>query len=149
MSDEHGIVVQVTHAYAHAPERVFDAWLNPQVARRFLFATATGEVVRCDLDPRVGGKFVVVDRRDGVDVEHTGTWLIIDRPRRLQFTFGVPAFSPDFDLVTIEIAATETGCRLTLTTEMKPEWAAHLDRARNGWTTMLQGLEQSLAQPAD
>ncbi len=148
MSDEHGIVVQVTHAYAHPPERVFDAWLNPQMARRFLFATTTGEVVRCDLDPRVGGKFVVVDRRDDGDVEHTGTWLVIDRPRRLQFTFGVPAYSPDFDVVTIEIVPTATGCLLTLTTEMKPEWAAHLDRARNGWTKMLQSLDGTLAQTA-
>ena len=36
----------ITHSFAAAPERVFDAWLDPAIARRFLFATPTGEMIR-------------------------------------------------------------------------------------------------------
>ena len=38
------MTVQVTRTFDASPERVFDAWLNPEMARRFLFATPTGQI---------------------------------------------------------------------------------------------------------
>lgn len=142
--------VTVTHRYAHPPEKVFDAWLNPALARRFLFTTETGEVVRCDIDPRVGGRYLIVDRRppndeylpDGGDIEHVGEYLEIDRPRRLVFTFGVPQFQPGFTRVTVEIAPDANGCRLTLTNDDVPaEWT---EPNRGGWTMILGSLAREL-----
>lgn len=138
MSAAENVSVQVTHRYSHPCEKVFDAWLDPKIAGKFLFATETGEIVRCDIDPRVGGKFAITDRRDGNDVEHVGEYLEIERPRRLKFTFGVPAYSSDRSIVTIDIMAIEKGCELTLTTELKREWA---DRTREGWSKILRTLQ--------
>ena len=45
-----GRTVKVKRPFAASPERIFDAWLNPQIAGRFLFATPTGEMVRVDID---------------------------------------------------------------------------------------------------
>src|SRR5262245_12202825 len=97
-------MVRVRRRFSQSAERVFDAWLNPRLASRFLFATETGTMVRTEIDPRVGGRFTFVDRRDGQDVEHVGEYLEIDRPRRLVFSFGVPQFSAEMTRVTIEIA---------------------------------------------
>ena len=93
------------HIVRQPPEVVFDAWLDVRLAARFLFSTDTGEMVRCDIDPRVGGRFVMTDRRTDGDVEHTGEYLVIDRPRQLVFTFGIPAASPSFDIVTLDFTA--------------------------------------------
>ena len=68
-------------------------------ARKFLFATSTGQMVRAEIDPRVGGAFNFTDRRDGVDAEHVGEYLEIDRPRRLVFTFHTERGSTDLSRV--------------------------------------------------
>lgn len=138
MSTTSKVVVKVSHRFATTPERVFDAWLDVEKARKFLFVTDTGSMVRAEIDARVGGRFTFVDRRDGEEILHTGEYLEIDRPRRLVFTFGIPQWAPDFDLVTIEIEPTGAGCELVLTHEMDAKWADWTERVDNGWTKMLE-----------
>jgi uncharacterized protein YndB with AHSA1/START domain len=136
-------VVRVTHHFKATPERVFDAWLEPQTAAKWLFATPTGQMVRVEIDAHVGGRFSIVDRRGGEEIEHTGEYLEIDRPRRLVFTFGVPKYSPLFNRVTIDIAASDAGCELTLTQENVPD--EYLGRNEKGWIGILIELEEAIA----
>ena len=136
--------VRVTRRFDASAERVFDSWLDPKTAGRWLFATATGQMVRVEIDARIGGGFIFVDRRDGEDVEHRGEYLVIDRPRRLVFTFGVPKYSSETTRVCVDIVSRETGCELTLTHEgVLPEYA---DRTKGGWTEILGRLAAGLAQ---
>ncbi|MGB4246583.1 MAG: SRPBCC family protein [Pseudohongiellaceae bacterium] len=144
MTDASPIVIVVKQSFQQSAERVFDAWLDVKAAAKFMFATETGTMVKCEIDPRVGGGFVMTDRRPEGEVEHTGTYLTIDRPHRLVFTFGIPAFSSDVDLVTVEITPLSRGCDLTLTTEMNPQWAEYEELAREGWTKILASLAATL-----
>jgi uncharacterized protein YndB with AHSA1/START domain len=138
--------IRVRHRYSASPERVFDAWLDPAKASRFLFATPTGQMVRAEVDARVGGQFTFVDRREGEDVAHVGEYLEIERPRRLAFTFAVPKYSPVVTRVFIDITPLESGCELTLTHEgVLEEWAS---RTVEGWTSILNGLAATLAATA-
>jgi uncharacterized protein YndB with AHSA1/START domain len=138
MTDATTASIQVSHRYTASAERVFDAWLDPELVRRFLFATPTGEVVRCDIDAQVGGRYSIVDRRDGEDVEHHGEYREIDRPRRLVFTLTVPKYSSLTAVIVIEIEPADGGCEVTLTQESVPmEWA---EQSREGWTMILETL---------
>src|SRR4051812_12229972 len=124
----------VSHRYPFAPEKVFDAWLDPKVAGRFLFATPGGEMIRAETDPRVGGRFVFVDRRpEHGDVEHVGEYLEIDRPRRLVFTFAVPQYDPGDTTVTLDFRPDGDGCVVTLNhAGVLEEW---VKQTVQGWTT--------------
>jgi len=142
MAGESLVTLRVSRGFTATPERVFDAWLDPDTAGKWLFAAPNGQMARVEIDARVGGKFLFADRRDGEDVEHVGEYLEIDRPRRLVFTFGVPKYSPIMTRVTIDIAPTETGCELTLTHDgVLPEWATQTE---GGWTMILAGLARTL-----
>ena len=143
MSTPKTVTVTVSRRFKASPERVFDAWLDPAMARLFLFATPTGQVVRAEIDARVGGRFLIVDRRDGEDVAHEGEYLEIDRPRRLRFTFGVPKYSKDYSRVSIDIAAVDGGCELTLTHE--GVLAEYADKTPDGWGMIFDGLAKLFA----
>lgn len=138
MTEATGSVV-VTHRYEASPEKVFDAFLDVDVARRFLFATATGEMIEAEIDPKVGGKYAFTERRpDMGDVRHVGEYLEIDRPRRLVFTFGVPQLDPRLTTATVEIRPVPGGCELTLTNDGVPP--DHMEGDKEGWTRILKGL---------
>jgi uncharacterized protein YndB with AHSA1/START domain len=142
------VVVHVTHRFDASAERVYDAFIDPSRASKFMFATATGQIVRCDIDARVGGTYTIVDRRDGEDVVHTGTYLALERPRRIVFTLSVEKYSKDTDTVTIEITRLRKGCEVTITHEMKAKYAAFQDRARDGWTGILDVAAELLVDEA-
>ncbi|WP_116807117.1 SRPBCC family protein [Steroidobacter cummioxidans] len=131
------VKLSVKRPFTASAQRVFDAFLDPTKAGQFMFATATGKMVRVAIDARVGGTYVFVDRRDGEDVEHAGEYLEIERPRRLVFTLRVAKYSTDQSVVTIEIVPRGTGCELTLTQTVSAAFAEHLQRIEAGWGAIL------------
>ena len=58
-------IVRVAHRFNASPEEVFDAWLDEGTAGKWLFATANEQMVEVEIDAHVGGRFVLIDRRDG------------------------------------------------------------------------------------
>lgn len=135
--------VRVTRRFEAAPEKVFDAWLDPAKARRFLFATPTGEMVVCEIDARPGGRFTLTDRRpEHGDIAHVGQFEVIERPRLLVFTFAVPQYEPAITRVRVEIEPDGTGSRLTLIhTDVLAEYA---EQTNQGWTMILENLDAAL-----
>jgi uncharacterized protein YndB with AHSA1/START domain len=149
------VVIRVTHRYAAPAERVYDAWLTPAQASRFLFRTRTGNVMQCEITPEVGGGFTVIDRRpaaDGdesvFDVVHLGKYLQLDRPRRIVVEFSVLTFgSEDPTRVTVDIVTVnQQVCELVLTHEMGSSEHARLveESSRKGWVNMLALMEREL-----
>lgn len=138
------IVLTVERRIAAAPEMVFDAWLDPDAVGSWLFATPDGVMETVEIDPRVGGKFLIVERRGEALAEHFGEYLEIDRPRRLVFTFAAVR-DEGHTRVTVEIRPDGEGSQLTLTHEMDPRWADYEAQTRQGWTMILDGLASRMA----
>jgi two-component system cell cycle response regulator DivK len=138
--------VRVTRRFEANCGRVFDAWLDPGTAGNWLFATPDGEMVRVEIDARVGGSYSIVERRDGEDVLHTGTYEEIERPNRLVFTLQVPKYSQDMSRVAIDLASRDGGCELIL--DAGEETAEDAVKYREGWATVLEALARQLGEEA-
>jgi uncharacterized protein YndB with AHSA1/START domain len=128
----------MTRRFAAPPERVFRAWLEPEAAASWLFATALRPMTEVEIDARVGGAFRFAGRDGGEAVAHTGRYLEIVPHRRLVFTLATADRPAAVTRVTVEIAPLGSGCELTLVHERVPRDRAHHTEGR--WTGMLYGL---------
>src|SRR4051812_29033865 len=83
--------VKVVHSFKFPAERVFDAWLNPELIGQWMFGPRlrNEEVVSIQVDGRLHGTFSFVVRRDGDELNHVGEYLEINRPQKLVFTWGM------------------------------------------------------------
>ena len=132
--------VRVSRLLGAAPERVFDAWLDADAARTFLFAGGSGNAVRAESDARVGGEFRIVRRADGEEVEYSGEYLEIDRPYLLVFSLFVEKYAQRDDRVTVEVAPVAEQSLLVLTHELSLPNPAERSRIQREWLVVLDEL---------
>jgi uncharacterized protein YndB with AHSA1/START domain len=134
--------IRVRRRFLAPPPRVFDAWLDPESAGRWLFATASRPMASVEIDGRVEGAFCFVERHGGAIIEHTGEYLEITPHRRLVFSLALDRHSHALTRVSVEIAPLKTGCELVLTHDNVPGACAEDTAAR--WTGILYGLGVTL-----
>ena len=134
--------IRVSSEFEASPEEVFDAWLDPEIAGKWLFATAMRPAARVAIDARVGGEFHFVEGYGGGRFNHVGVYLVIDRPRRRVFTLAGEERSREHMQVSVEITQLDPGCVLTLAHQNVPPDRA--SRVETRWTGMLYGLREIL-----
>lgn len=132
--------LRVVRSLPATPATVFAAWLDPAIARRWLFATATEPLVDADIDPRVQGAFRFVFRRAGRLCEQRGVYAEIAPPWRLAFTLQADAAQPSATRVAVDIALRRRGAAVAVTHEGIARAAL-----RERWIGMLYGLAATLA----
>jgi uncharacterized protein YndB with AHSA1/START domain len=132
--------VRVSRQVSAPPERIFDAWLNAEEARTFLFAGRTGDAISPEIDARVGGRFRIVRHRDGEDIEYSGEYLEIDRPYRLVFSLFVEKYAQRDDRVIVELAPIAKQSLLVLTHELSLPDPAERSRIQREWAIGLDRL---------
>lgn len=134
--------VRVGYRYDATVARVFDAWLDPDSAGRWLFATASRPMTHAEIDARVGGAFCFTDGRDGDNIRYRGEYLQIDRYRRIAFTLAIERHPDLITDVAVAFATSTRGCTLNLIhCGLPPDLADYME---GRWTGILYGLGATL-----
>ncbi|MGG3572782.1 SRPBCC domain-containing protein [Bacillus gobiensis] len=146
--------LKMTRIFDVAPERVFDAWLNQEMMRKWFF-TLEGTNKVAQNNPQVGGTWEIVDHRDGKDYRAIGEYLEIVPPTKLVFTFKMPQFSELEDTITVELKEIQQGCEMTFTQNIivphEENWTkSDIEKAlreyhegsEHGWNLMFMGLKE-------
>lgn len=88
MSTSEVAAFRLERTFAGSPEELFDAWTNPEVLTRWWGAEPTWTSPGCDVDLRVGGRYVLRMLDDDGELHAVaGEYREIDRPRRLVYTW--------------------------------------------------------------
>lgn len=135
--------VEVTHTFTAPAERVYDAWLDPLLAQKW-FGPGLGRTQPVEIDAKIGGKFRIVQIRDGEPVGHSGEYLVLERPRRLAFTWATDD-DEGHDQVQIQITPSDDGSSVHLVHTMDEQWKEYADRVHQAWGSMLGEMENLLA----
>jgi uncharacterized protein YndB with AHSA1/START domain len=138
---------RVTRRFRLPPQRVFDAWLDPQAVRVWLGAAARregmGELTEVVVDPRVGGAFRFVYRQAGRELVQAGQYLELSPPRRLVHTWDIAL--PHVERVVIQISETADGCELVLDHVMDPGWSGETSGVTAAWASVLGAIDAALS----
>lgn len=138
MSHRCGHRMSIVRRFPADAERVFDAWVDPERARLWLFRSPSIAADDFAFDLRRGGRWTVSDPSDPSGHAAIGRYLVIEPPRRLAFTMAMPQFAEGYDRVTVEITPDVEGCVLTLAHEGLAPGSE--ESFRNGWNAMLDDL---------
>ena len=146
------VEARVEQFFKASPKRVFDAWLEPELATKWQIAALkllglSGDVRRVEIDPRVGGKFTFSDMREDGEAVHWGTYLEIDRPRKLVFTW----FTSDEEeqenssVVSLTIEPDGDGCVATIVHRLDVRFTEFVAQVENGWGCMLGQIDKFMS----
>jgi uncharacterized protein YndB with AHSA1/START domain len=119
MSSRELAAVRLERTFAATPEEVFDAWTSPEVLTRWWAAQPTWTSPGCEVDLRVGGRYVLRMRSDDGRIYAVGgEYREVDRPRRLVYTWcweGTDGPDPGVvSLVTVEFRLEAEGTTVVL-----------------------------------
>jgi len=124
------------------PERVFAAWTEPALLGRWMSPFAEAEA---QVDVRVGGVFTIVMHGQGQTIRHSGSYLELEPPTRLVFTWQSPYTGSRPSIVTVLLRAVDAETEMTLIHEHLPPDA--VASHSGGWGQMLEHLSKVVAEP--
>jgi len=139
--------VQVRRRIQAGPEQIFDLWTRPDLMVRWM-SPFPGEVdCKASCDPRPGGAFSLVMSSGEARREVTGTYVQLERPYKLVFTWTGPLTNHVMTLVTVELKPVGNETDLVLTHERLPTpamWEGHT----KGWGFILDHLADAVSKGA-
>jgi uncharacterized protein YndB with AHSA1/START domain len=136
--------VVIRRTIAATADELFDAWLEPESLAQWM-RPGTIPHSTAVVDARVGGAFEVVMHRPDGPLRHYGEYRVIERNRKLVFTWHSNATHHAATLVTVEFNKRDDSTEIVLTHERLPDHEAGLNHTA-GWTRALELLEQLLGQ---
>ena len=138
-------VVRIERTFQASAEEVFDAWTNEEVIRRWFRPQVGWREPSAEVDLRVGGAIRVVMRTpDGDPVGAGGEYTVIERPRRLAFTWTFDDDPSNEQLIELEFIEEDLGTRVLFVNSEISD-SRRRDAQYDGWRTCIDNMELALA----
>ena len=122
-------------------EIVFDAWLDPATLTRFILPGPGMPQPEVENDPREGGRFTIVMHVGEEKIPHTGTYLTIDRPNKLVFSWESPYSTDDSQVSLVFTPLDDNTTEIELTHLKFISEEARSDH-EGGWGNILDRLAE-------
>jgi uncharacterized protein YndB with AHSA1/START domain len=143
--DTTGPRVQLRRRVSATAEEIFDLWTKPDLMVRWMSPFPGAVDCKASSDLRAGGTFSLVMSSGESSREVSGTYLEVDRPRKLVFTWIGPLTNNVTTLVTLELNSRGGETDLVLTHERLPTTAI-VEGHTKGWGHILDHLADAASR---
>jgi uncharacterized protein YndB with AHSA1/START domain len=140
-----GPIVQIRRRVKASAEQIFDLWTKPDLMVRWMSPYPGAVDCKASSDLRPGGAFSLVMTSAESSREVSGTYVHIDRPRKLVFTWIGPLTNNVNTLVTVELTPRGDETDLVLTHERLPT-SAIVEGHTRGWGHILDHLADTVSK---
>lgn len=138
-------VVRIERTFAAPAVDVFDAWTSEEVIRRWFKPGGDWREASAEVDLRVGGTIRVVMRSpEGEAVGARGEYTLIERPRRLAFTWTFDDDPSNRQMIELEFWE-EDGVTTVLFVNSEISEPRRRDAQYEGWQACFDNMERVLA----
>lgn len=143
------VELRIERQFAYSPEKVFEAWLQPEQLAVWMGPSDDINVSDVEVDAVEGGSYRMhFNEADGTVHKLKGIYQTIKRYTKLVFTWIWidPVYGDDAEtLVTIEFEPTEKGTKLILLHQRFTQVDSR-DRHNDGWSGTLDKFEKYAEQ---
>ena len=150
MTQISGRAIEMTRTYRVTPERLFSAWTDPALLRRWTMPYPSLTASRCEVDAREGGGYDLVfgEPPAADDYRETAVYEVFAPVSRLVMRLHLVGDGMDQRTrCTLVLTPVEGGTRLDLRNEGFDSDEAAAGHAQ-GWEACLDGLARVLEQDA-
>ncbi len=150
MTTDQQTELRVTRRFDAPRDEVFDAWINPDVLRRWWAADPSWDSPLAEVDAREGGRYRLSMRDSASGATHTvvGEYTEINRPERLVYTWeweGGPEEmrGSEATQVVVEFREAGEGTEVVITHSGFANDAIREEHTK-GWNAVLANLERQV-----
>ena len=140
-----GGIVQIRRRIKAEAEQIFELWTRPDLMVRWMSSYPGAVDCKASCDLRPGGAFSLVMSSKESNREVSGTYVEVDRPRKLVFTWNGPLTNNVNTLVTVELYPRGDETDLVLTHERLPT-PAIVEGHTRGWGHILDHLADAISK---
>lgn len=124
-------------------ERIFNAWLDPEMLKRFMLPGPDMSVPSATVDAQEGGRFEIIMRDSSDDMPHAGTYKKIARFTQIIVSWE-SNWSPAESTVTLDFEPRDGGTSVRLTHDTFYDEEKR-DNHQMGWAKILETLDTEVA----
>ena len=145
MTDHRERILRIERSFQAPIDKVFDAWTNEEVLRRWLHANPDWDTPVAEVDLRVGGRIRIVMRDPVGPVEHgaTGEYRLIERPHRLVFSWTFDDHPENHQVIELDFSEDRGITSVVMVNSSIPTDEQRTSQQR-GWQGCLDNLERAL-----
>jgi len=141
MANEEPLSLTVSYTINAPIEKVFDAWLDPNILSGFMLPKPGMPNPAIKLEPKTGGRFRIDMNVGDKIIPHSGEYLEIQRPEKLSFSWESP-FSSEDSVVTIQFNPVNDKKTEVVLTHVRFASEESRNNHQGGWSNILAAMNE-------
>ncbi|MFN8412355.1 MAG: SRPBCC family protein [Anaerolineales bacterium] len=143
MQENFDNTIQIIHKFSQPPSKLWQAWTDPSIVKKWFGSDPEGTVLEAQLDVRLGGSFKVhFANSNGSEFTAKGNYNVVELNKKLEFTWSWEDRPEVVEFVSVEFQPETDGTLMYFEHHNIDINSAH--NYSEGWRSTFTKLEKAI-----